>query len=199
MTQDPNQSTTPRTITAQGMFGLPQGCRVILNRTMSDFMLQLIASAAPAVAGAMENINGQTAVLVTANDDLVEVRFDNVISLPASGGRPAISCKDVWARLRRSGEGVFELSTSATNPDPQGSPLSYVVDGLTAVSEMSKIVFSSGGEPKLRTTPSSGSRGVVSIEAFCAPYLNYVPAFLRSIVPDVVGLVSVTQVCKPQT
>ncbi len=193
MAQDQNPGTTPQTITAQGVFGLPQGCRVVLNHTMSDFMLQLIAAAAPAVAGAMENINGQTAVVVTANDDLVEVRFDNPISLPANGGRPAISCKDAWARLRRTGEGVFEFSTAATNPDPQGPSLSYLVAGLTAVSEMSMIIFSANGEPKLRSTPSSGAGVAVNVEAFSAPYLSYVPAFLRSIVPGSMSLISVTQ------
>ena len=194
MNQDSDQNTAPQPmVTAKGVFGLPEGCRVTLNRTMSDFMLQMIAAGAPEVAGAMQTINGQTAVLITANDDLVELRFDNTFNLPATAERPALSCENVVARLRRSDQGVFEFSTSATNLDPQAPPLSYLVSGLTAVSEMSMIIFSSGGEPRMRSTPSSGSGIAVSLEAFTAPYLSDVPALLRSFAPGTMGLVSVTQ------
>lgn len=195
MVPEENQNTTSaQTVTAQGVFGFPEGCRVVLNRTMSDLALQMIASAAPEVAGTMQNVNGQTAMLAIANDDLVELHFENPINLPASGGRPALSCQNVVARLRRTEQDRFEFSTSATNPDPQGAPLSFVVDGLTAGAQVGSVVFSSNNEPKLRSTPASASGAPINLEAFTAPYLSKAPGFLRSFIPDVMGLVSLTQV-----
>jgi hypothetical protein len=70
---------------AREIFGLPQGSRTVLQRTMSDYHFQVVASKRPEVAAGVESVNGQTATLVTANDDVVELRLDHPLILGPAG------------------------------------------------------------------------------------------------------------------
>ncbi|MBZ5493575.1 MAG: hypothetical protein LAO76_21875 [Acidobacteriia bacterium] len=168
---------------AQEIFGLPQGSRTVLQRTMSDYHFQVVASKRPEVAAALESINGQTAMLITANDDLVELRLDHSITLGSAG-----EYENVGVLLERRADQLFNFSVSGSAKAEGMPPLAYSVSGLGVEREGSRFVLTSG-EPRLRFAPSTGR---VEVEVFTAPFLVGVPAILRAFAPQLVGLVSVT-------
>jgi hypothetical protein len=167
---------------AQEIFGLPQGCRTVLQRTMADYVFQVVKQKRPEVAAAVESLDGQTATMVTANDDAVELRLDQAVALGAAG------YENVAVRLTRGAGGLFRFSISG-DAKGEGAPvLAHEVDGLSVKREGSRFVLASG-EPFLRFAPGAGK---VEIEAYTAPFLTQVPAMLRAFAPEMVGLFSVT-------
>lgn len=168
---------------AQEIFGLPQGSRAVLQRTMSDYHFQVVASKRPEVAAAVESLNGQTATLMTANDDVVELRLDYPVILGAAG-----EYENVVVLLERGADRLFNFSVSG-NAKAQGTPpLAHAAAGLSVQREGARFVLTSG-EPRLRFAPGTGR---VEIEVYTAPFLAGVPAILRAFAPQLVGLVSVT-------
>src|SRR5258708_3195091 len=103
--KDQGPVSTPAPITAQGMFGLPQGSRVVLNRTMGDFIFGLVQSNAPDVASALNAISAQQATLSTVNDDLVEIRLDQHVTVPANCNRPEVTYQHITIGLSRTAPG----------------------------------------------------------------------------------------------
>lgn len=127
------------TLGAQEIFGLPQGCRAVLKRTMADYVFQVIASKRPEVAAAVGSIDGQTAKVVSANDDVVELRLDQSVTLGAGG-----SYDNVVVRLVRGADGLFRFSVSSTPKTDGTPPLMHEVAGLTVAREGAISVLSSG-------------------------------------------------------
>jgi hypothetical protein len=168
---------------AQKIFGLPQGSRTVLQRTMSDYHFQVVASKRPEVAAALENLNGQTATLMTANDDLVELRLDHPVTLGDAG-----DYENVVVLLERGADRLFSFSVSGNAKSEGMPPLAHAVAGLSVQQEGARFVLTSG-EPRLRFAPSTGR---VEVEVYTAPFLTGVPAILRAFAPQLVGLVSVT-------
>ncbi|HEY2911992.1 MAG TPA: hypothetical protein VGK21_01410 [Candidatus Angelobacter sp.] len=169
---------------AQEIFGLPQGSRTVLQRTMSDYHLQVVASKRPEVAAAVESLNGQTAMLMTANDDVVELRLDHPVTLGAAG-----EYENVVVLLKRGPDQLFNFSVSSSaRVDNSAPPLAYTVTGLSVQREGARFVLTSG-EPRLRFAPGSTR---VEIEVYTAPFLVGVPAILRAFAPSLVSLVSLT-------
>lgn len=166
---------------AQEIFGLPQGCRAVLRRTMADYVFQVLKQKRPEVAAAVESVDGQTATLVTANDDLVELRLDQAVAL--DGGY-----ENVALRLMRGADGLFQFSISGSAKSEGAPALKRDVEGLSVTREGARFVLASG-EPRLRFAPGAGT---VEIEAYTAPFLTQVPAMLRAFAPEMVGLFSVT-------
>jgi hypothetical protein len=184
---------TQPAITAQGIIGIPQGSKVVLTRTMTDFFFKLVSSNAPEVAGALNAIDKQNATLSTATDDLVEIKLDQTVNLPASGDKPAVSYKDVTVSLKRTAPGIFDFAVAGTPTTEGAIPLAYQDPGLTATQSGGSYILSSGKDDHLRITPGAGASAVASIEAFTAPYLSQVPASLRGLAPKVLDLVSMTK------
>ena len=168
---------------AQDIFGLPQGSRTVLQRTMSDYHFQVVTSKRPEVAAAVESLNGQTAILMTANDDVVELRLDYPVTLGAAG-----EYENVVVLLERGADGLFNFSVSGKAKAEGIPPLAHAVAGLSVQREGARFVLTSG-EPRLRFAPGTGR---VEIEVYTAPFLAGVPAILRAFAPQLVGLVSVT-------
>jgi hypothetical protein len=168
---------------AQEIFGLPQGSRTVLQRTMSDYHFQVVASKRPEVAAAVENLNGQTAMLTTANDDVVELRLDHPVTLGTAG-----EYENVVVLLERGADRLFNFSVSGNAKAEGMPPLAHSVAGLSVQREGARFVLTSG-EPRLRFAPGTGR---VEIEVYTAPFLTEVPAILRAFAPQLVGLVSVT-------
>ena len=136
-------------VTAGEIFGLAQGSRVTLKRTMADMILQFVSSNAPEAASAMKAIDGQTATVITANDDEVAIRLDGPVSLPAHGSTPAASYDDMTVRLKRGGDGLFEFSISgAAAGGVDAQPLSFAYAGLSAEREGKGIRLSAEGNPR---------------------------------------------------
>jgi hypothetical protein len=171
-----NEQQNQGSPTAQEILGLPQGCRCVLQRTMADYIFQMAASKRPEAAAALEVLNGQVATIVTANDDVIELRLDGPVAAPSG--------ENLAVRLAREASGLFHLSISGAGTPPF---LEALAD-LTVSREDERYVLASG-EYKLRLTPRPGT---VNIEAYTAPFLAQVPAILRAFAPDIVGLLSVT-------
>ncbi len=177
---DQHSGATPG---AQEIFGLQQGSRTVLQRIMSDYHFQAVASKRPEVAAAVESINGQTATLITANDDVVELRLDHPVTLGAGG-----EYENVAVLLERGADRLFNFSISGNAKSEGMPPLAHAVAGLSVQREGARFVLTSG-EPRLRFAPSTGR---VEVEVYTAPFLTGVPAILRAFAPQLVGLVSVT-------
>ena len=150
---------------------------------MSDYHFQVVASKRPEVAAAVESINGKTAMLMTANDDVVELRLDHPVTLGA-----AAEYENVVVLLERGADQLFNFSVSGNAKTEGMPPLAHAVAGLGVEREGSRFVLTSG-EPLLRFAPSAGR---VEVEVYTAPFLVGVPAILRAFAPQLVGLVSVT-------
>ena len=179
MSEQQNASTSG----AQEIFGLPQGCRAVLQKTMADFIFQVLVSKQPQVAAAVGSIDGQTATLVSANDEVVELQLDKAVTLG-----DGVSYENVAVRLVRGADGLFSFSVSGAAKPDGTPPLKQEFAGLNATREGAFFVLSSGG-PRLRFAPTTES---VKIEAYTAPFLADVPAMLRGFAPEMVGLFSVT-------
>ncbi|MBZ5522157.1 MAG: hypothetical protein LAP21_07940 [Acidobacteriia bacterium] len=167
---------------AQEIFGLPEGCRTVLQRTMVDYVFQVVRSKRPEVAAAVESIDGQNATMVSANNDMVELRLDRAVTLGKG------DYENVTVRLARGADGLFSFSVSGSAKTEGTPPLMHEIAGLSVVREGGRYVLSSG-EPRLRFAPGAGS---VAIEAYTAPFLADVPAMMRAFAPEMVGLFSVT-------
>ena len=173
-------------VTAQEIFGLAQGVRVRLKRTMADMIFQFVASNASEEAAAIKAIDEQMATVITADDEEVAIRVDEPISLPAQGGMPA-NHDDITVTLKRGGDGLFEFSIRGTAGGEEALSFSYA--GLSA-EPASKGFRLAAGEPRLRIVPVT--EGVAQIEAYTAPFLEKVPAMMRAFAPNMVGLISLT-------
>lgn len=166
---------------AAEIFGIPEGSQTVMQRSMADYILQVIRSKKPEVAAAVESIDGQTATMVAANDDVVELRLDHPVTLGAGG------YENVTVRLERGDDGLFAFSVSGDATTEGTAPLQHVIEGLSVEREGERFVLSSG-EPRLRFAPRAGA---VQIEAYTAPFLTEVPAMMRAFAPEMVGLFSI--------
>jgi hypothetical protein len=178
-------------VTAEEIFGLAQGTRVRLKRTMADMIFQFVASGAPEAALAMKAIDEQAATVVTADDNEVAIRLDERVSLPSDGGNPAAIYDDITVTLKRGGDGLFEFSIAGKAEGEEAQPLSLSYAGLSA-EPASKGFRLVAEEPRLRITPAA--EGVAQIEAYTAPFMEEVPAMMRAFAPNMVGLISLTVV-----
>jgi len=174
-------------VTAQEIFGLAQGVRVRLKRTMEDMIFQFVASNAPEETAAIKAIDEQIATVITADDEEVAIRVDEPISLPAQGSMPAANYGDIAVTLKRGGDGLFEFSIRGTAGGEEALSFSYA--GLSA-EPASKGFRLAAGEPRLRIVPVT--EGVAQIEAYTAPFLEKVPAMMRAFATNMVGLISLT-------
>lgn len=191
--QDKGSKGTQPSITAQTVFGMPQGSKVLLGRAMKDFIFNMLASKVPAVGSAMRAIDKQIATVAIATDDKVAILVDQSVTLPGTGNNPAVTYDSVTLTLTRTAEGLFDFGISATTSAQGVAPLSYMEAGLTARPEGGAYVFSDGAEPHLKITPASGPSGAAIIEAFTAPYLKDQPGPIRAFAPSTVGLISLTR------
>jgi hypothetical protein len=191
--QDDGSTSAQPAVTAQATFGMPEKSKVVLGRTMNDFIFRVLASNAPDVGSALNAIDQQIATIVTANDDMVKIVLDKSVTLPASGNRPAVTYDAVTVSLTRSTQGLFDFGISATTSSQGAQPLDYAEKGLTARPDGGDYVLSAGTEPHLRIHPASGPTGAATIEGYTAPYLAGQPAALRKLAPATVGLVSLTR------
>ena len=177
------QNAAAPTPTAQEIFGLPHGCQTVLQRTMADYIFRVVGSKRPDVALAVESLSGQFATMVTANDDVVELKLDGAVTI-GSG------YEGVTVRLARAESGLFTLSVSGAGTPP----LLFEVADLMVSREGDKFVLTSGG-PRVRFTPGAGT---VNIEAYTAPFLTDAPAMVKAFAPNIVGLFSVTVAARTQ-
>jgi hypothetical protein len=168
---------------AREIFGLPQGSRTVLQRTMSDYHFQVVASKRPEVAAVVESINGQTATVMTASDDVVELCLDHPLTLGPVG-----EYENVIVLLERGPDQLFKFSVSGIAKAEGTPPLAHAVAGLSVQREGAHFVLTSG-EPRLRFAPGITR---VEIEVYTAPFLAGVPSILRAFAPQLVGLVSLT-------
>ncbi len=191
--QDKGSATTQPSITAQAVFGMPQGSKVLVGRTMKDFIFNMLASKVPMVGSAMRAIDQQIATVTTATDDTVTIVLDKSVTLPAAGNSPAVTYENVTLSLTRSAEGLFDFGISATTSSAGAQPLAYQDAGLTARPEGGAYTLSAGAEPHLRVTPASGPSGAAMIEAYTGPYLKDQSATVRALAPARVDLLSLTR------
>ncbi len=96
-------------ITAQQIIGLPQGSKVLLGRTMNEFFFGKVQSLAPDVAASLQVIDKQTATLTTVNDDLVEVKLDKNVTIPARDKQPEVTYQNVTIKLARASAGALQF------------------------------------------------------------------------------------------
>ena len=73
---DDQQNVCASGPTAQEIFGLSQGCRAALKRTMPQNIFQMVASKRPDVAVVIDVLDGQTCTASIVNDDVFELRLD---------------------------------------------------------------------------------------------------------------------------
>lgn len=179
----------PSTVTAQAVFAKAQGSKVFLRRTMSDFIFNILSSKVPAVASALAAIDQQTATITTASDNMVRIVLDKSVSLPASGGNPAVTYDSVTVSLSRSDQGFVDFRITAATCTPGAQRLDYAKKGVTARRDGRDFIFSAAAEPHLRIGPASGPDGVTTIEAYTAPYLQGQPTLVRAMAPTTVGLI----------
>lgn len=192
--QDKGSATTQPPVTAQAIFGMPQGSKVLLGRTMNEFIFNMLASKVPVVGSAMRAIDQQMATVTTATDDMVTIVLDKSVTLPAAGSSPAVTYDAVTLSLSRSPQGLFDFGISATTSSPGAVPLAYLEAGLAARPESGgAYTLSAGAEPHLRITPASGPSGVANIEAFTAPYLQGQSKTVQALAPSKVDLLSLTR------
>lgn len=162
--------------TAQEIFGLPQGSRVVLHRTMADHIFSMVASKDPVMARALQAIHQQVATVAVANDDLVEISLNGPVTV-------GTIYENVTMKLVRA-NGLFSMAISGAGT----APLLYEARDLAASREGEKYILSSR-EPQVSFTPGAG---VVNVEAYTAPFLKDASAMVKSFAPKLVGLFSVT-------
>ena len=167
--------------TVEEIFGLPQGCRAVLQRTMGDTVFQIVASKRPDVAIAIGALHGQTATAVTVNSDMVELRLDEPVTL---GG----IYENVTVQLARAATG-FRVSLSGTGTPP----LLYEVSNLTLSREGERFVLADSAS-RLRFTPIAGG---VKLEVYTAPFLARESMMVRALAPALVDVFSLTVQEKP--
>lgn len=163
--------------TVQEIFGLPQGCRAVLQRTMGDTVFQIVASKRPDVAIAIGALHGQTATVVTVNSDMVELRLDEPVTM---GG----VYENVTVQMARAVTGFFRVSLSGTGTPP----LLHEVSDLTVTREGERFVLADSAS-RLRFTPSAGG---VKLEVYTAPFLARESMMVRALAPALVDVFSLT-------
>jgi hypothetical protein len=188
--QNERSDTSQPAVTAQAVFGLPEKSQVLVGLAMGEFVFNLLSSRVPAAASAFGAIDQQTATIAAANDDMVRIALDKSVTLPASGGNPAVIYDSVTASLTRSDQGLFDFVISATTSTPGARPLDCSEKGLNPLQDGRNYVFSADTEPHLRIRPVSGPGGVVTVECYTAPYLQGQPWLVRSMAPATVGLIN---------
>ncbi len=179
-------------VTAQDIFPVPQGSRVVLGRIMPNTQFALLSRFDPQTAAALRVMDGQEAVVTTATPDLFEATIAGPVTLPAAREQPERTLRDITLRLQRSG-GTFDFGLSATEGE-QTTPVTLMAySGLTARREEGGIVLSSGTGPDL--TPllraTSSAPGQAQLSVFTASFLSQVPEWARRLVPasiEVLGL-----------
>jgi hypothetical protein len=170
------QNATVSALTAQEIFGLPQGSRVVLQRTMADHIFSMVASKAPGMARALEAVHQQAAIVAVANDDLVEINLNGPVNIGPG-------YENVTMKLARA-NGLFSMSISGAGT----TPLLYAANDLVASRDGGKYILASG-EPQVSFTPGAG---VVNVEAYTAPFLKEASAMVKAFAPKLVGLFSAT-------
>jgi hypothetical protein len=179
-------------IGAGAMLGLPTGAHVVVARSMSDFLFNLLSSNAPDVATSLTAVSGKQATVSTASEDLVELGFDQPVTLPAVDKTPARTLHALTIRLRRTAAGHFDFEIAGRDGEKGGVATLYSEADLTARAEGGAYVLSAGTEAHLRLTSASSPTGAANIEAYTAPYLVGQPAIVKKMAPSRIGLISVT-------
>lgn len=181
-------------IKAKDVFPFPKDSRVVLNRILQDLFFSIIKSEDPKTAGALLAIDRQVATVKTANDDIFEATLDGSMSIPAEGNRPARTLENITLRFQRQASGNFDFTVYALESG-QGIIL-MERGGLSAErSAGGAITLSSGSgsnmQPELQV--AEGGTDAVKISVFTAPFLNEIPEAMRSLVPETVEAISITQ------
>lgn len=172
---DDQQGVATNELTVQEIFGLPQGCRALLQRTMGDMIFKIIASRRPDVAIAIEALSGQTATLVTAAVNLVELRLDDSINLGSV-------YDNVTIQLARAADGFFSIQFSGSG----SPPLQHEISALSVTRQGPGFVLADT-ESRLRFTPTpSGPK----VEVYTVPFLKNESAMVRALAPDCIDLFS---------
>jgi hypothetical protein len=180
------------TITAQELLGLAQGSRASLNCTLPKMVRDLIASKEPRAIAAFQAIDRQQATVTIANADCVELRLDKPMRFVVSA--QAVSYGDIAVTLARSVQGLFELSVSGTAQDPTVENIAFRFANLNVSAGPAVFILSSGASPNFQIISASNGDGTANIEACTAPYLDRLPALLRMLAPERVGLLSLRQI-----
>lgn len=180
--KDKDDASSEPVITAQGIFGMPQGSKVVINRTMKDSIFDLIKSHAAGLKDskdpddvarakaeeefltALNALDTQTGTVTTANDTLVEIKLDKTVTIKALGSESSLAFKEVTLQLLRTAPGVFDFIVSGTPATPNTPPLTMKREGLAATKVGGKFVLSKKGEPDLEFTPASGTPLMTKLE-----------------------------------
>ena len=178
---DSQESAIINAPTVQEILGLPHGCRAVLQRTIADHVLHIVAAKRPEVAAALEALDGRS-VVVIAVDDVVELQLDGPIPI-------GVGCDNVIVRFSRSTNGLFGLSVSGAGLPP----LIHQVTELTVSREGEAFVLAEG-EPRVKVTRGDGT---VHLELYTAPFLTHVSAMVRMFAPNTVGLFRLTVTANP--
>lgn len=182
----------PAPIAASALLGLPAGSQVVIARSMQDALFSLLSSQAPDVAASLTAISGKQATVATATDDLLELRFNEAATIPASGAAAARTIRDLTLRISRNTDGTFNFAIVGLEGAAGTAASLFELTNLTGRAAGGATVLADGGGPRLRLTPASGPTGTANIEAFTAPFLAGQPDLVRRMAPETVGLVSVT-------
>jgi len=175
-------ASKPAALTAQDIFPFARGARVVLGRMMGDDWFDRISSFSPETADALTAIWGKEARVTAATDDLFEAVIEGQVSLPARGGNPARTLKDVTLRLARSGD-TFNFTITATEGDPPAPTTLMEQPGLSATRDGKAVVLFTGdpAAPERRLRVAPGARGEAELSVFTAPFLEQVPEKLRGV------------------
>jgi hypothetical protein len=193
--RQPAPGTGNAPITAANIFPFPKGSRIALNRIMPDSLFNLLSSLQPDVGASLRAIDRQVATVTTATDDLFAATVAGPISVPGQGGSAATSFRNVTFSLRRVDDGTFTLSLTASGEGQTAPTTLFERPNLTPRRDGQDIVLSSGTAaapvPELRVGPGA-ERGQTRVEAFSAPFLDQVPTWARSMVPERIDLLQLT-------
>ena len=187
-------ASTATGVTAQDIFPFAPGGQVVLTRILSDLFFRILSSQDPATAAALEAIDRQVATVTTATDDLFEASLTGTVTIPARGDSPARTLTNIVLRLQRNAGGQFDFVLAATEAGQATTLMEQI--GLTASRGSSgAITLSSGSgptlQPQLLVAPSGAD--AVELSVFTAPLLSEVPQSLRSMVPERVEAIAITQ------
>jgi hypothetical protein len=157
--------------TVQEIFGLQQGSRAMLRRTMSHGSFRMVASKRPDVAVLMEALDGQVCTATIANDDVFELRLDKPVTLQ-------FAYEDVTVRLARNENGLFRVSLSGRGE----IPLLQEVANIHLRLEACCLVLADD-QPRLKLTSTPGC---IKIEVYTAPFLVRESALIRAFAPETI-------------
>lgn len=174
-------------ITARDIFPVEEGTRLQVLRTMPDVWLDILRSQDQATAQTFEALENRIAEVTTVTDDVFEALISGEVQVSTAEGEEPRTVTNVRIRLARVDDGTFTLQISGEQSASGTSINLYSVDELSVSRDDVGIVLSRGGVPQFRTSRVEG--GGVSLGAYTAPYLNQVPAALRSLAPERLELI----------